>query len=131
MSPKDSTAKKIKKILITITIITTNFAWPTNATGDDRPLLQIIAEDITTPILSAITKPMTDQIGNNILKNAELNREFSQHYKSSPECKIIKDMATMDRCSNAYKSARANSAKNKETVKINNENEIIRQEKNQ
>lgn len=128
MSPEDRTVKKATRVIITI-FITTNFAWSTNATGDDRTLLQKVTEDVTVPMLNAIIRPIINPIGNTIIKNAELDREFRPRYKRTTECEKVIDVETMQKCTDDYKNARADFARHKETIKINNKNEIIRLQK--
>jgi hypothetical protein len=88
--------------------------------------MQQITEDVTVPMLNAIIRPIINPIGNMIIKNAELDREFRPKYKRPAECEEARDMETVQKCSDHYRNARAEFAKHKEIIKISNENEILR-----
>ncbi|MGZ8241289.1 MAG: hypothetical protein ACXWTK_07200 [Methylobacter sp.] len=97
---------------------------PSKTYSDDRPLFQKIAEDVTVPIINTITRPIANQIGNTIIKNAELDREFRPRYKRPAECEKARDMETVQKCADHYRNARANFANKQEINRQYNEKAI-------
>lgn len=74
---------------------------------------------MTVPILNTIARPIINQMGNTLIKNAELDREFMPRYNRPTECKKPRDMETVQRCADHYRNARADFANKKEINRIN------------
>jgi len=146
--PDYDTQKKLTLtgiVIIIMILITSFFTQPNEALGevrtirmqgnqqekntqseDNRAFFQQITEDVTVPILNAIIKPIVNPIGNMIIKNAELDREFRPQYKRPAECEKVIDVETMQKCTDHYKNARADFANKKKIVKIKKSMKIVR-----
>jgi hypothetical protein len=131
-----TTASSKFPILIVIVLIVIGIAATNQRETDPKPIQQVNQIPIAKypagfymqPLLNTTTG-IINQMGNTLIKNAELDRKFRSKYKSPAECKKPREMETIQKCTDHYRNARANFAKHKESVELNNNMEIIRLQK--